>query len=299
MDHQALAAAAAAAEELTLHSGPAAGLSIKQWFEGVQDEGQRAASVRGRCPSAGVARAYLKLQKAHEEFAVLLKQASPAASASAKVAPNSKRCSASIPLATSMAIVPYEKSPPLSEPQDCALAPLPQHHMPEPVGQACQWRPSRPSWASFRRWWGWLLCTVITLCIPKIATQLIGLAMRFVVKFIMSAVGSAATQAVEELGGAGGMLVSALEEALDLPSSATPDLSAQAAAAAELATSTLKAAVGEANASALAPLVHTVVSQSLQQQQLSPQYLGSQRWQLPGWVILGIGSYIGMVFRGH
>ena len=91
--------------------------------------------------------------------------------------------------------------------------------------------------------------------------------MRLFVKHTVSAVGIAASQAVEELGGAGQMIVGALEDALDVPAviaSAPPlDVASQVASATSVATTALAASFGEAVAPAKTPLIHSVVSQTL------------------------------------
>ena len=101
--------------------------------------------------------------------------------------------------------------------------------------------------------------------------------------------------------GAGRMIVGALEDALDVPTviaSAPPlDVAAQVASATSVATTALAATVGEANATALSPLVQSVVSQTLRQQQTT-RAAAASNW-IPGWLILAVGGYLGVVVRGH
>ena len=126
------------------------------------------------------------------------------------------------------------------------------------------------------------------MCLPKLVTQLIGLCFKICVKQSVLAATTVASQAVEEIGGAGQYIVTALEVALDL-SRAISSTGAAAAAvssvptqAAMHATQSLlreMAGSGDSNSSLLASAILTQLPQAA----AAPQVDG---WRMPGWLFV-------------
>ena len=114
------------------------------------------------------------------------------------------------------------------------------------------------------RHWG----SLITICLPKLVMQLVGLLLKLCVKHSVMAATTVATQAVEEIGGAGQYVVTALEEALDIPAAVSSTGGIVQAAQAASAPATLHAAqamlkegIGESNTSAAVALVDALATQ--------------------------------------
>ena len=294
MDLQAFGKIVRAAEAMTLEAGPCAGLTLEQVLDAVPDAGNNVSTViRGRSQSALVGKAYLRMYKAQEELAVALGQA--AAKPVTRAPRNSKMSFSNIPTAETLAIVPFVE--PASSGDSRAEIQLAQKPCSAQFSPArlptAQWRFRRFfTWAFLRRWSAWLVGSVITMCLPKLVMQLVGLCMKLFVKHSVIAVSNVAAQAVEEIGGAGQLLVVALEEALDIPaalaSSAPPP--AQSFSTSLAATAILKDIVGEGNATILGPLLQQAFEA---QQPVPPAQSPVNQWQLPGWLLVvagGIGT---------
>ena len=95
--------------------------------------------------------------------------------------------------------------------------------------------------------------------------QIVTLLMRLFVRQAFVAMGTVTTSALEEVTGAGALLVSALEEALDIPAavSSTPSPGPAAARlAGQAASAALGNLVGNASATDFGPAVELAVTQS-------------------------------------
>ena len=139
-----------------------------------------------------------------------------------------------------------------------------------------------------------LVSEQLALLLPKIVMQIMTLFMRLLIRQAFVAMGTVTTSALEEGTGAGALLVSALEEALDLPAaiSSTPSPGpAPARLAGQAASAAIGNFVGNASATDFGPAVELAVTQSLlahRAEQTAPR-----KGFLPGWLLVlvgGIGS---------
>ena len=291
MDLQALCEVVRTAEAVTLDAGPCNGLNLKQMVDAVPEAPNSV--IRARSHSASVARAYLKLHKAQGELAAALRQCPPDrhSDSSGQKPRNSKMNLARIPATQTLEIVPYtdlkNSLPPVSS------SPVPG--VQEPV-----YGPERPSWRVWLqasrdigyKWGLWAIGTLVTLCLPRLVTQLIGLCLKICVKQSVLAATTVASQAVEEIGRAGQYIVIAFEEALDLPpaisSTGAVVVPAAPAQAAMHATQSLLrdiAGSGDSNSSLLA----SAILNQLPQTAAAPQVQG---WRIPGWLFVIAGSVV-------
>ena len=143
--------------------------------------------------------------------------------------------------------------------------------------------------------WGlWAIGTLVTLCLPRLVTQLISLCLKIYVKQSVLAATRVASQAVEDIGGAGQYIVTALEEALDLPQAisstgaaagAVSSVPAQAAMHAAQSLLRKMAVSGDSNSSLLASAILTQLPQAA----AAPQVDG---WRMPGWLFVLAGSVV-------
>ena len=162
--------------------------------------------------------------------------------------------------------------------------------------------PERPSWRVWLqasrdicyKWGLWAIGTIVTLCLPRLVTQLICLCLKICVKQSVRAATTVASQAVEELSEAGQYIVTALEEALDLP----PAISSTGAVAGTFAAAPAQAAMhatesllrdmagsGDSNSSLLA----SAILSQLPQTAAAPQ---AQSWRMQGWLFVIAGSVV-------
>ena len=250
----------------------------------------------GRSHSASVARAYLKLHKAQAELAVSLRQGGlpDRHSDSSGTKPrNYKMDLGRIPAAQTLEAVPYaalDNSPPT------ALS-IPQADVKEAV-----YGPERPSWCVWLqasqdiccKWGLWAICALVTVCLPKLVTQLIGLCFKIRVTQSVLAGTMVASQAVEEIGGPGQYIVTALEEALDLlqaisstgaAAGAVSSVTAQAVMHATQSLFREMAGSGNSNSSLLASAILTRLPPAA----AAPQVDG---WRMPGWLFVLAGSVV-------
>ena len=138
----------------------------------------------------------------------------------------------------------------------------------------------------------WAVCSFLLL--PKIAMKIVTMFMRLFIRQAFVAVGTVTTSALAEVSSAGALLVSALEEALDIPpaiAGAPSPLPASARLAGQADSAAIWDLVANASSADIGPTVEAAVEQVLFAQR-SEQATPS-RCFVPGWllvVVSGISS---------
>ena len=122
--------------------------------------------------------------------------------------------------------------------------------------------------------------------------QIVTLFMRLFVRQAFVAMGTVTTSALEEVTAAGALLVSALEEALDISAavSSTPSPGPAAARlAGQAASAALEKLVGNARATDFGPAVELTATKSLLAHHA--EHTAPQKGFLPGWLLVLVGVW--------
>ena len=286
MDLSLMSSHIRAAEAVTVETGSYTGLTLGEVLKDCPDIAYNGTLLRGRGQSAAVARSYLKLLKATDELVTALK-AGDASAGKVVPRPRNSKSSHAMPLAETMALVPVGSK---AQAKTVHLNSTAQA-APQLKDSLNKWR--WPAWSEIRRICLWFCGVVITLGLPKLLVQVAGLLLRLVVKKSFIALEAAAGQAVLEVADAGSLFVSALEEALDIPSTSFPGSQGtqqeeQARLAGVAASTVIGASIGGNNTSWVAPAVQAAVAQTLSGQ--SNSQFPARMFHIPGWILVCLGG---------
>ena len=301
MDGEAILGTLRAAEALVVGSGPYTGLSMGQVLRDCPDTAYDTRLLRGGGRTATACKAYLKVLKAHDELAAALKACDPAQiKPLAKPSRNSKHTARLVPVTESLALVPFQ-GPPVDAQQISPQSSVAPDTPATWQDAFFQWRPAW-SWRQTQYWCLRIFGLLVTLGLPKLLMQLAGLCFRLFIKKTFFAFEIVADQVMVEVVDAGSMLVTALEQALDIPKQpllAPPPQPSfdQVKLAAQAASSVVGSLINISHDTGLiGPAVEAAVSQTLAAQTPvanSPQ----QSYSLPGWILVCVGGFVARVMH--